>query len=1439
MAKLEELTLEEIKAILEPGGKCPPMNETQASWNTMVLLCGIINAVGEGLDITELIAAIEALCEKNEKVEDGETITTIDALCNIEETIENLPNGIEQGIAAVGCTKDEDGKVNGSVFLCKTSPDDDSGDPAVIELLHIATDGTQTRPWSGVWEPCEEASLVLECYQQQYTEGGLDNTKTNFTHTNQLFTVGFSDGTGGTFPIASASDWSDQVTQMATGLSGLMPWAAQVGPFCTNGCGGLPVPAVTLSSMILRYAGFRVCPGDPIPTSVTYTSDQVKKPVNLVIQAIPTPTILWDRCVNCETGADTWRNAKTKEVYVPTEENPCPPCTIPCTQDFPEVPEPDCTPLPTVEVCEIEPGATNPDQSMEPDTVFQSGIFISYLQCGANIEKYAYTINADGDIEDHTLTAPNWYGDCETLEEIVDPIPTCPEGAVFLPYEQGGHYAIQDNSNYVGSPTPHITNGQNFEFTYVDAGGTPLATWQQTADPLFNNFIQTLPAAMGCAVKPGCANHTSPKGCNASHVANLAMYPAYDPPTYPADIQNNLTNPAQSEAWASHWILDCGDCDPKPARVIITNANDPAYIGAYKDLIWHDKEKTTIWMAMVCGAAYFQDCEGNPVAAPACCPAPRSVEDETLGECETCEGNRIFQTYATTPYTITGVTIGGEDQSAHFSGLPVNGTSFIELTTFRDELLACLTALGIQYTIRYGRDGWLIEWDGPQAVLAQDNGDQVSSDDCEKQAFRYVGMTDCDKLFWTQLFNGCEDPCPPRTTADAVCNDTEQVVNGVTIPIGAPIIRKTTDYFKQENCVCVLDETIARFFDFNDPATEFTDPVAFTGECDFETTTSERCDRNGNPITVTVISVNVSDGISVQTSYGDVNGNPIPEPLLPLSICDPQVQAVKGCVINDDGTKTTGILHLQYDQAANPGYDVSTFVADGDINGKPLGTRKWSCDCEPKKECSIPKNKFTYDFGERFPGCTAPTILVNGEVVELCPPDSTGGVVPTSGDICTTGGVRSYAGAASDGRCGRPSGLLDDRNAAAQLLNGGTYTPGGTSQYNNTSIAVNGSFALSGPGGILTFAGTGYNPGSAGISFYVRDCVSGDTLPTVTTPPASLDNACNAIIPNSATGGFGGTAGPFSIQWDATGYQLENLVIETIVQGPNDTFGGITLQNGNGPAVPFGPQTCSATTLQELDQLLDGGTGDDWFVNGNSLCVISEDTYGALTCGEDPDQTVYTPTVTDATTTEEIPKIAISECDIKALTLPLIEKLCAIEEALTGDGECPCKDCPELVVGPPTDTGTQVAYTTPINATDQFINWASQVSITEEECLTDNPNALITIRVTQDHEAGAYDSHRSYVLTTSAGVFTAVSGTNTAAAASGTAGQQIGYAAGDSANGPRAIRWVELEVPVQDLFNSGISLTAIAFGGAGGAFEILHSQTIEIVDGLNQICDQC
>ena len=510
--------------------------------------------------------------------------------------------------------------------------------------VHILTnqidiDGTVTELSAvDTGEECNQQPKTIQCLKDQFIEGGLDNSFTNFTHTNQIFTTLFSDGSVDTFNIASATGWTDQVSQMAVGLGSIMPWAQTVDPFCTNGCGGLPAPFVELNEMVARYVGFRVCPADVVPKSVIYTSDQTKEPIELVIQYVVTDPIYIDRCVSCDG----------EESFKVKGEDYSPVCPVPCTDVAPEVPIPTCQIIDTLSVC-VATLEEDEELNVEPVLV-ESDVFLSFTDCGDGaITSNAYTIDADGTAVPYELAPENYFANCETLEPVSPPPPECPEGAQFSPVQlPAARYGIQDNSRYTlldGSILNHLQNGNDYEYTY-SYQGTTVAVHQQTSDPYYNDLINTGEASIGCSIKAICANHTSPKGCNANQVANLADYPAYDSPTFPADVQNNLTNPDQDELWASGWMLECAGCNKEIDRVTITKSNNPDHVGAYKDLTFYEKEPEIVYQAITCAGTFYKGCDGNDIADPTsgcCVTAPTAPADMSWWECfkAECGGNAI------------------------------------------------------------------------------------------------------------------------------------------------------------------------------------------------------------------------------------------------------------------------------------------------------------------------------------------------------------------------------------------------------------------------------------------------------------------------------------------------------------------------------------------------------------------------------------------------------------------------------------------------------------------------------------------------------------------------------------------------------------------------------------------------------------------------------
>lgn len=468
--------------------------------------------------------------------------------------------------------------------------------------------------------------------------------------------------------------------------------------------------------------------------------------------------------------------------------------------------------------------------------------------------------------------------------------------------------------------------------------------------------------------------------------------------------------------------------------------------------------------------------------------------------------------------------------------------------------------------------------------------------------------------------------CEPRIVTDAVCYPEDVTLGSVNVLAGFPVIRQTTyeRYYDEATCTCrdVVDGGSVAFYDFDNPLTDVTAEVnALELEfqpCDPQLSRDRKqCTPDGTVYYIVDVTVGTSSGVNVSTTVYNQDGVPVEAPEK-LGTCPGELYPTCGCIRNADGVIVVrGVSQWQ-------GTDENGQIIYGDIRtndfSQAIVTLKsgesFDCDCSDKKKSKVELTEYSYDTSNMAFPCDSPSILIDGKETELCDNDDpSNGSVPTVGDICTLGGVRSNTGTQTPARCGRPFSTTDLLGAASMLLNGGMVVPGGSNAYNDVDIAVRGSFNLSGPQASLTL-GMDYVTNSAGISFFAYDCATDTYLQPTAASAGNLqsyvpDQACFAQTPGG--GAFGNvTLMGTSIEFDSSAVaDVQTVVFGTIVQGNADTFGNLTL-NG----VPYGPQSCTATSAQDLAQLLNGTTGDNWTVSGSTLTVKSEKDYGAITCGE-------------------------------------------------------------------------------------------------------------------------------------------------------------------------------------------------------------------------------
>ena len=480
----------------------------------------------------------------------------------------------------------------------------------------IAADGTVTElQATDTGQECPQSQV--ECVKWSSVSVQLDNTGTNFAENN---TIEFTNSDGSTTAIVDNgpyAGWSQQITDWAALLDAA--YAGTYDPRCTSGCGGLlppPTDAPAQPGIVARYVNGTHCPTDlviPVGAEVVGSSNPSRIGRKLPLYVITTPEKRGYRCVTCDGGYGPLKFEDGTDV--PAADLPV--CVFSCAETIPEPPLAACTFETIGPLCDITFSA---DPDSPDDIVNSSDVYLSVQNCKGSQETVALEL-VDGVLEPYEQIGS--LVDCDNLEPPMAEPPPCPAGAVFEQVELQKRGQILDNSNWVDAPLPHLQNGQNYEITFTLADGTTIPV-QLGPDPYFNSFMSLVPAALGCTVRPVCANHTA-STCKPAHVAPLTEY--------------GLA-PAQSELWATGWFIECDmRCTSPIVRAEITAANDPAWVGAYRDDIGaYPGPVTTAFRAVTCDGVFWKDCDGNDILAPAsaCCvspPATAAEPDCTHTEC--------------------------------------------------------------------------------------------------------------------------------------------------------------------------------------------------------------------------------------------------------------------------------------------------------------------------------------------------------------------------------------------------------------------------------------------------------------------------------------------------------------------------------------------------------------------------------------------------------------------------------------------------------------------------------------------------------------------------------------------------------------------------------------------------------------------------------------
>lgn len=564
------------------------------------------------------------------------------------------------------------------------------------------------------------------------------------------------------------------------------------------------------------------------------------------------------------------------------------------------------------------------------------------------------------------------------------------------------------------------------------------------------------------------------------------------------------------------------------------------------------------------------------------------------------------------------------------------------------------------------------------------------------------------------------DICPPQVQYGTVCMaqntvfTTISALNEVQVLQGEPVITRTLTKFKVVDCECVDDGTIVRYFNFERPSQEIFPPTEFSPEdCeDSSVRTKQYCsltsDQEATQVTIVV-------GGDVQTVFYDSNGNILsdvdPNEWVP---CGPDVETKCGCVKNVDGSKAYDATLVQlFDEH---GALSSQYYLDE--NGNRIATlfrgQRFSCGCKTTETCST--TKYCYRLPDRFV-CENPTIVIDGEVTELC---EGGAVIPSTGDICETGGVRSQALSPTiggDPRCGHlfngsntgslpipssnlptsdPSGYADELQQFGSIADPSSNPTIAAVTANSTSnafIAVNNTFPVQTQTGTISLTST-WNVGS-GIHIGAFACKEGQLseLQLQSGTPNTWNSDCEST---------NGTRGPVDT-WGNANDGLTQTTVWTLPPNidPNDVVFYTTVLNPvntdntdfltglqvNGQD-PLGG-SCTATSIEDMNALTNAGTEDEWFIENGFLCVISSGAvYGAIDCSGSE----FNPTISSVVQETEV--VSLSKCTIDALNsgeggtttvdfTDVIKALTIQTGILEEMRDCICGDCPERVTAFP------------------------------------------------------------------------------------------------------------------------------------------------------------
>ena len=548
----------------------------------------------------------------------------------------------------------------------------------------------------------------------------------------------------------------------------------------------------------------------------------------------------------------------------------------------------------------------------------------------------------------------------------------------------------------------------------------------------------------------------------------------------------------------------------------------------------------------------------------------------------------------------------------------------------------------------------------------------------------------------TQELIDLETPCcDPRIISDAICFDQEVVLGDITVPAGEPVLRQIV--FRREynakTCSCedLPGEGSVLFYDFLNPTNDITDEVeaaveagaVFTLCTPISSSQKELCDDKGNRYFIVTLTVGANGNTAATTVYNqDGVSVEIPEGLQP---CPGNLNSSCGCVkdasgnvvhrnvllwtgVNDAGGKLNGGITQNDDTLSE------ITLAEGEY---------FTCDCKDKCADTVVDTKYAYTFGEVFP-CESPTITIDEEIVPLCEGGPGPSNIPTSGDICTVGGIRSQL-TLDFSRCAHltpPLLTSDDADYATELLNFGsagdpannptvnaftTANSGGTA---NIMVAVRGTYpGLAGQTGISISINNTWRVGS-GIALGALHC-NGDGTTTVMEliggTPSGYASECNPETtqgPNASWGSVNNGLSQSSVYQLPGGvsFDFEDVIFYTVVLNPSSANGDILdgfIVEGESIAAPEG---CEVANVAELVTLINSETDLGATLVDGVICINTDKILGPITCGS-PITDSVDPVVTSTTKDIEADFVALAPKD-RQLIKDLIAKQCETADLL-------------------------------------------------------------------------------------------------------------------------------------------------------------------------------